>query len=352
MPRPQRVPEDYDLQDDNLSRISEGSNEAGSVASSYFSAASGCPSSAIGRLGRPVDMDFLARAAALRTPIKLGVKPPPAREPTPPASPQSVSSSNAAALLQDPEALKRIVKAFVESGVRGRRAEALRGDGRPQQVVFRLSRQVDAFEVAPEGGRGAHSVALAEDRTTRRMMIRANLQGMPMVLARQQEKAATERLEQMIGFAASAKCRHQMLAEHFNQTLASAASGGGCGACDNCLRARAGFAAGPETEAGPLKSTRKVPPKVQPKPKKQTMPRKTNLGTPASVGTLRDQQADKLRKLRKRLSPRRPYMIFPEATLQDLLDQQPQDLDSLLKVKGIGGIKVEKYGQDILKCLS
>jgi len=130
MPRPQRVPEDYDLQDDNLSRISEGSNEAGSVASSYFSAASGCPSSAIGRLGRPVDMDFLARAAALRTPIKLGVKPPPAREPTPPASPQSVSSSNAAALLQDPEALKRIVKAFVESGVRGRRRRSVGMVGR------------------------------------------------------------------------------------------------------------------------------------------------------------------------------------------------------------------------------
>merc|ERR1719171_2412356 len=60
------------------------------------------------------------------------------------------------------EVLRKTVKAFVESGVRGRRIEALRRDGKTQPVMFRLSRQVDAFEIAPEGGRASHTVHLTE----------------------------------------------------------------------------------------------------------------------------------------------------------------------------------------------
>eukprot|EP00440_Ansanella_granifera_P073276 gb/GFBE01079514.1/.p1 GENE.gb/GFBE01079514.1/~~gb/GFBE01079514.1/.p1 ORF type:complete len:240 (+),score=32.27 gb/GFBE01079514.1/:1-720(+) len=160
MPRPHMRPAGEPA--DTLSRISEGSNEAGSVTSSYFSAASGCASSALGRLGKPVDAEFLARAGSLRLPAKATVRQSGMREPSSsPGTPQSNTSGNAAALLQDPAALREIVKAFVEAGVRGRRAEALRSDGRPQQVVFRLSRQVDSFEIGPEGARG-HSVSLTE----------------------------------------------------------------------------------------------------------------------------------------------------------------------------------------------
>ncbi|CAK9028969.1 unnamed protein product [Durusdinium trenchii] len=52
-------------------------------------------------------------------------------------------------------------EAFVELGVRGRKALVLRGDGRTQEVLFRLSRQVDSFEIGPEGVRG-HRVPLTE----------------------------------------------------------------------------------------------------------------------------------------------------------------------------------------------
>jgi len=56
-----------------------------------------------------------------------------------------------------------VVKAFVESGVRGRHLEALRRNGLPQQVLFRLSRQVDAFEIiASEGSRASHVVSFKE----------------------------------------------------------------------------------------------------------------------------------------------------------------------------------------------
>jgi len=129
---------------DTLSRISEGSNEAGSVVSSYFSAISGAVGG--GSAGRIGPGDLLK--AALRTPAKdkCAVR-----------SSASVPGSN----LEDQAAFREIVKAFVEIGVRGRLVEALRGDGRAQPVVFRLSREVDAFEIGPEPGRG-HRVALTE----------------------------------------------------------------------------------------------------------------------------------------------------------------------------------------------
>merc|ERR1712125_211317 len=48
------------------------------------------------------------------------------------------------------------------TGVRGRRLEALRRDGQVQSVLFRLSRQVDAFEIAPESGKASHTIRLTE----------------------------------------------------------------------------------------------------------------------------------------------------------------------------------------------
>eukprot|EP00439_Symbiodinium_sp_Y106_P067322 s1078_g11.t1 len=123
---------------DTLSRISEGSNEAGSVVSSYFSAISGAVGGgSAGRIG-PGDLTPAKDKCAVR-------------------SSASVPGSN----LEDQAAFREIVKAFVEIGVRGRLVEALRGDGRAQPVVFRLSREVDAFEIGPEPGRG-HRVALTE----------------------------------------------------------------------------------------------------------------------------------------------------------------------------------------------
>ncbi|OLP91593.1 Ubiquitin-like protein SMT3 [Symbiodinium microadriaticum] len=100
----------------DLQRISEGSNEAGSVVSSYFSAISGAVGG--GSAGRVGPGDLLK--AALRTPTKdkCAVR-----------SSPSVPGAN----LEDQAAFREIVKAFVEIGVRGRLVEALRDD-RPVQA--------------------------------------------------------------------------------------------------------------------------------------------------------------------------------------------------------------------------
>ncbi|MBQ1915715.1 MAG: DNA helicase RecQ [Selenomonadaceae bacterium] len=61
-----------------------------------------------------------------------------------------------------------------------------------------------------------------------------------------------------------------------------------------------------------------------------------------------------LRELRKTLAHRDnvpPYVIFSDATLQDMCRLQPKTLEEMLEVKGVGEVKLEKYGKEFLHCL-
>ena len=78
-----------------------------------------------------------------------------------------------------------------------------------------------------------------------------------------------------------------------------------------------------------------------PKPKTEKAPADTSL-------------FDKLRKLRKEIATREhipPYMVFSDATLRDMCQMQPGTLAEMLEVKGIGEMKLEKYGKEFLQCL-
>lgn len=61
-----------------------------------------------------------------------------------------------------------------------------------------------------------------------------------------------------------------------------------------------------------------------------------------------------LRRLRKSISEREnvpPYIIFPDSTLRELSEYLPQDSASMLKIKGIGEVKFEKYGEEFLEAI-
>ncbi|MDW7674352.1 MAG: DNA helicase RecQ, partial [Bacillota bacterium] len=85
-----------------------------------------------------------------------------------------------------------------------------------------------------------------------------------------------------------------------------------------------------------LKNNEKVYQKVQ---KKQEVLQKDN--------TLFEQ----LRKLRKDISTSEnlpPYVIFPDSTLQEMSRVCPIDAESMLRIKGVGEIKLQKYGHTFL----
>lgn len=60
---------------------------------------------------------------------------------------------------------------------------------------------------------------------------------------------------------------------------------------------------------------------------------------------------EELRKLRRRLAQDEgmpPYVIFSDATLRELAELCPVDKRSMLRVKGVGEVKFERYGQQFL----
>ncbi|MBS7326757.1 MAG: DNA helicase RecQ [Thiopseudomonas sp.] len=60
---------------------------------------------------------------------------------------------------------------------------------------------------------------------------------------------------------------------------------------------------------------------------------------------------EQLRALRKRLAGEHsvpPYVIFPDSTLKDMLDQQPQSMSDMAQVSGVGQVKLERYGAEFL----
>lgn len=47
----------------------------------------------------------------------------------------------------------------------------------------------------------------------------------------------------------------------------------------------------------------------------------------------------------------KPYYIFNDAQMQDLVEKMPRTKEALLQVSGFGTVKVEKYGEDIIQIL-
>lgn len=64
---------------------------------------------------------------------------------------------------------------------------------------------------------------------------------------------------------------------------------------------------------------------------------------------------EKLRKLRRRLADEQnvpPYVIFSDATLRAMLAAQPEDMDDMAEVSGVGQLKLERYGEAFLAALN
>lgn len=47
----------------------------------------------------------------------------------------------------------------------------------------------------------------------------------------------------------------------------------------------------------------------------------------------------------------KPYFIYNNAQLEDLIMKGPKNLEELQEVNGFGEVKVQKYGQDILEII-
>lgn len=95
-----------------------------------------------------------------------------------------------------------------------------------------------------------------------------------------------------------------------------------------------------EVEAGKQKEM----PKVQ--EIKEETTKESSIDREAIISKLKAYRLEQSRKEKCK-----PYYIFNDAQMNDLLDKFPQSKVELLKVSGFGNVKTEKYGDDILKIL-
>ena len=64
---------------------------------------------------------------------------------------------------------------------------------------------------------------------------------------------------------------------------------------------------------------------------------------------IKDLKAYRLKKSRE--EGNKPYFIFNDKQMMDLIEKMPKDKNELKEVSGFGDIKVEKYGEDIIKII-
>jgi hypothetical protein len=81
----------------------------------------------------------------------------------------------------------------------------------------------------------------------------------------------------------------------------------------------------------------------------------TELNIDEDIYNLNELLKNKLKKYRynKAVSLKyKPYFIFNDKTLNDLVKKKPSNLDELKNVIGISSIKINKYGKDILRIIN
>ncbi len=89
--------------------------------------------------------------------------------------------------------------------------------------------------------------------------------------------------------------------------------------------------------------------------KKENILPKQPAPTDNNLETNKEDTVKKLKEYRLKQSRAeriKPYYIFNDAQMEDLLNKKPRTKEDLLKVSGFGKVKVEKYGEDIIKILS
>ncbi|HEX2874479.1 MAG TPA: ATP-dependent DNA helicase RecQ [Polyangiaceae bacterium] len=146
-----------------------------------------------------------------------------------------------------------------------------------------------------------------------------------------EDDAAAERLRsqarEMFRFAEASRCRHQLLAEYFGETLQK------CGeSCDVCR--------GKVT----------LPPKLRKSRRGSDTPRAPSaavLGASIDGELLTLLKSLRLHLARENGVP--AYLIFNDATLLEMAARKPRTEADLLQVPGVGPAKLAKYGAAFLK---
>ncbi len=148
-----------------------------------------------------------------------------------------------------------------------------------------------------------------------------------------EDDAAAERLRsqarEMFRFAEAGRCRHQLLAEYFGESMQK------CGeSCDVC------------------RGKIVLPPKLRKSRRGSDGPSRSAAVAAALGASVDGDLLTLLKSLRLHLARENgvpAYLIFNDATLLEMAARKPRNEAELLQVSGVGPAKLEKYGAAFLK---
>ena len=90
---------------------------------------------------------------------------------------------------------------------------------------------------------------------------------------------------------------------------------------------------------------------VVPPPRRERAARKPRGAAAAQLASEHASLFDRLRALRKRLADAQgvpPYVVFNDASLREMAERRPGDLDAFAQINGVGARKLEQYGAEFI----
>ncbi len=157
-------------------------------------------------------------------------------------------------------------------------------------------------------------------------------------------KADLQKLDAMQQYAYAKNCRRGFVLRYFGDPAARTS----CGGCDNSLRTRV------DVEAGAAPSSRA--PGIKPRPRRRDgAPRAEVAAEDAPALTGADEALlARLRDLRRTIAKQESvpaYVVFPDRTLAEMAVRRPTNVNALGEIRGVGPVKIEKYGERFLDVL-
>ena len=143
-----------------------------------------------------------------------------------------------------------------------------------------------------------------------------------------------QRLNAMIDYCTKPGCLRRSILRYFGDE-----TGENCGACGSCTGGRYGETA----QVGRTKFRRKEKSRLREAP----------VGTIDASG-MRADLFEQLRAVRMELAKQQkvpPYIICTDATLQDMVRRKPRTRDGMLTIRGMGEVKVKRYGDAFLRVI-
>ncbi|HEY6250846.1 MAG TPA: ATP-dependent DNA helicase RecQ [Candidatus Angelobacter sp.] len=157
-----------------------------------------------------------------------------------------------------------------------------------------------------------------------------------------EKQRAWQRYHDICGFAESSRCRHRQICLHFGENP----KWNTCGACDVCAMIPAWLA---RLSAQPARRNKKSASASNGKARQQ--PESVN---PPTISRHSEELLKRLRAWRRSVSVARgipAFTVMHDRTLDELSRMQPNSLDELRDIHGIGERKVEQYGTEIVNAI-